>query len=164
VVSWTGLALSGAAEDKCMGGDRAYDNEDDDSGERTVGELEEVHSTLQEILSTLKSRDGWIWVVIFIILVEGWSGSKLDRWTDKVWYSFGYDADFMNIAVEKRPLDCDFLHAPLGGKGCQYKKRISIFGDEQRRAAIQQATTPEERQTYAKQPNSITVYWEKEEE
>ncbi len=52
-----------------------YDNDYDDSGEGTVSELEDVHSTLREILSTLKSKTGfsnWFWVVVFIALLEGW--------------------------------------------------------------------------------------------
>jgi hypothetical protein len=152
-----------------------YENDDDsDSGERTVSELGDVHSTLKEILSTLKSRTDfsgfWVFVIVILFFLfldslgDSWHGSKLDRWTDRTWYSFRYDADLKNIIVEKRPLDCDFLQAPLGNKGCEYKKRTNIFGDEQRRALIQQATTAEEKQTYANQPNSVTVYWEKEEE
>jgi hypothetical protein len=65
--------------------DEDYGTEYDDSGDRTVSELEGVHSTLQEILSTIKSRtdlSGFFWLVLIILFVEGWSGSKLDRWTD----------------------------------------------------------------------------------
>lgn len=82
------------------------DNEYDDSGERMVSELEDLHSTLKEILSTLKSRAdlfGLFWVVIVILVLEAWPGSKLDRWTDRAWYSFRYDADFKNVTVDKRP-------------------------------------------------------------
>jgi len=144
-----------------------YEDDYDNSGERATSDLEDVHSTLKEILSTLKSRtdlSGLFWVVIVIVLLDGWPGSKLDRWTDKEWYSFRHDADFKNITVEKRPLDCDFSHAPLGSKGCEYKKHTNIFNGEQRRALIQQATSLEQRKAYEQLPNSVTVYWEKQEE
>jgi hypothetical protein len=147
--------------------DEDYDNEYSDPRERTVSELEEVHSTLEEIHETLKSRTDFsvlVWFFLGFLFFEGWSGSKLDRWTDKVWYSFADSAEFKNITVNKRPSDCDFFYAPLGNKGCQYKKRTNVFGDEQRRAFMQQATTTEEQQAYAKQPNSVTVYWEKKED
>jgi hypothetical protein len=126
-------------------GDPAQDC--DDSRDRTVGELERVHSTLKQIHSTLTSRplsDVWglFWFIIIIFLLESWPGSTLDRRTDKAWYSVRYGAEFANIAVEKRPVDCDFMHAPLGGKGCEYKKRITA----------QQGAT-----------NSVIVYWEKKE-
>lgn len=58
-----------------------YEDDYDDSGERTVGEIEDVHSTLKEILSVLKSRTdftGWFWVVMVILLLGSWPGSKLD--------------------------------------------------------------------------------------
>jgi hypothetical protein len=147
-----------------------YDcNDYDDPRERAVSELENVHSTLTEILSELQSRpyaSGPFWFSAFIVfLVLGsWSGSKLDRWTDKAWYSMNYGAEFKNITVEKRPLDCDFLHVPMGGKGCEYKKRTSVFGPAERKALVQQSATPEEQRRYEQQPHSVSVYWEKQED
>lgn len=140
-----------------------------DLRERTVGELERVHTTLKQLQSTLTSQprsDMWglFWFIVIIFLLESWPGSALDRWTDKVWYSERYDAAFANIAVEKRPADCDFMRAPLGGKGCEYKKRTIVFGDDKRQALIRQATTTEDKQAAAKQPNAVTVYWEKQED
>jgi hypothetical protein len=96
------------------------DEDYDDSGHQIVSELEDVHSTLNEILSTLKSRfdfPQWAWVLAIIFFLEGWPGSKLDRWTDKVWYSSSRNADFKNIRVEKRPSDCDFFHAQIAVDG-----------------------------------------------
>lgn len=148
-----------------MGDD--FDNDYDDPRDRIVSELEEVHSTLNEIHSTLKSKLDFtsiVWIVFVILLLGDWSGSKLDRWTDKVWYSFRFNTDFKNVSVDKRPSDCDFLHSPLGGKGCEYKKRTDVFRDEQRRELIGQATTPQEAQDYSTRPNSVTVYWEKVDE
>jgi hypothetical protein len=104
-----------------------------------------------------------IFLVIFL-LIAAWPGSTLDRWTDKVWYSFRYDADFDQMTVNKRPLDCDFSYAPIGKKGCDYKKRANIFGAEQRQELIRQATTDHERQEYTNRPNSVSVYWEKEQD
>jgi len=144
------------------------DNDYEDPEESTVSELENINSTLGEILSTLNSRGTDFFVVVFgfffVMSLQAWPGSKLDRWTDRVWYSYRYDTDFKNVNVNKRPLDCDFFHAPVGSKGCEYEKRTNVFGNEQREALIKQATTPEEQQSYAKQPNSVAVYWEKEQD
>jgi hypothetical protein len=138
----------------------------DDLRERTVRELDNANSTLKEILATLRSRSdasGFFWVLVFVFLLESWPGSGPDRWTDKAWCSVRYGAEFANITVEKRPLDCDFVHAPFGAKGCHYEKRTSVFGDEERQSLIRQATTTEEKQNFSKRPNAVTVYWEKKE-
>jgi hypothetical protein len=147
--------------------DRREDSDSsDDLRERTVRELDNANSTLKVILATLRSRSdasGFFWVLVFVFLLESWPGSGPDRWTDKAWYSVRYGAEFANITVEKRPLDCDFVHAPFGAKGCQYEKRTSVFGDEERQSLIRQATTTEEKQNFSKRPNAVTVYWEKKE-
>jgi hypothetical protein len=140
----------------------------DASGESTASELKEIHDTLTDILSAIQSRtDLWrsFWIVnVLIMLFASWPGSKLDRWTDKIWYSAKYDAYTKNIAVGKRPQDCDFFHAPIGDKACDYEKKTQVFGDEERKALMQQAATPDERKHYAQEPNSVTVYWDKTEE
>jgi hypothetical protein len=138
----------------------------DDAKDRTVRELDSANSTLKEILATLRPRSeasGFFWVLVLVFLLESWPGSGPDRWTDKAWYSVRYGAEFANITVEKRPLDCDFMHAPFGAKGCQYEKGTSVFGDEERQSLIRQATTTEEKQNASKQPNAVNVYWEKKE-
>jgi hypothetical protein len=117
------------------------------SRDKTVGELERPHARLKQIQSTLTSwpRDVWglFWLTVVLFLLESWPGSELDRWTDKVWYAVRYDAAFADITVGERPADCDFMRAPLGDKGCKYKKRITEH----------QGTT-----------NSVIVYWEKTED
>lgn len=147
--------------------DEDYENNYGDPRERTVTELEGIHSTLEAMHETLKSRTDFsvlFWFFLGFLIIEGWSGSKLDRWTDKAWYSFTDSAEFKNISVNKRPSDCDFMYSPLGNKDCHYKKHADIFGDAERRTLMQQATINEERQAYAKQPNSATVYWEKKDD
>jgi hypothetical protein len=124
----------------------------------SVREVREVLSDAGKMLTSA------IWIVFFVFLIVSWPGSSMDRWTDKAWYSFRYNADLKNVRVEKRPLDCDFFHAPVGGKGCHYKKQATIFGDEQRRELIQRASTMEERKAYQEQPNSVAIYWEKDEQ
>src|SRR5271154_1276353 len=94
--------------------DRRQDSDSsDDFRERTVRELDSANSTLKQILVTQRSRSeasSFFWVLVFAFLLESWPGSGPDRWTDKAWYSVGYDAKLANITVEKRPLDCDFVH------------------------------------------------------
>jgi hypothetical protein len=142
----------------------------DDSGERTASELENIHSTLQDILSVLREINAGsgalsvLWVVIVVLALSFWHGSKLDRFTDRLCYSVAYGAEWKNVDIERRPTECDFLHSPLGTKECSYKKSKYIFGETERQALIQQAQTQEEKTEISKRPNSVIVYWEKKDE
>lgn len=130
--------------------------------------LRDIHSTLEQIhkgLSKLKSSGSeWFLLIVILYFFSGWDGSKLDRWTDRVWYSAIHNTDWKNVNVNKRPASCDFLYSPIGNKGCHYKKDTIIFGNEQRAELARQATSDEERQETAKRPNYVIVYWEKKED
>lgn len=130
--------------------------------------LKDIHFTLKEIqkgLSGLKSLSSeWFIIVIIIYFLSGWSGSRLDRWTDRVWYSAVHNADWKQVNVNKRPADCDFFYSPIGNKSCHYKKSTVIFGEEQRTEIARQATSEEERQEIAKRPNYVIVYWQKKDD
>jgi hypothetical protein len=129
--------------------------------------LEDIPSTLDKILGVLKDKStGWEWifVICFIFVMDSWSGSKLDRFTDRCWYSVRYEADWTNVHIWRRPSDCDFIHAPLGSKQCSYKKSTNIFADDERKALVERATTPQEKQEASQRPNLVMVYWEKNDE
>jgi hypothetical protein len=150
-----------------MNDDESYE---DYSEETPTDKLDEIHSTLQEIsqiLPHLKTNvDVWgpVWAFIIFWLLSSWAGSKLDRWTDRVWYSSASNVNWQNIDVQKRPHTCDFFQAPIGGKGCHYKKANYSFTDADRRKLLEDATTQEERTRINNIPNSVTVYWEKKED
>jgi hypothetical protein len=136
-------------------------------------ELKDIQSTLDKILDVLKDKPSGLspWellvVILFIAAIAGsdsWSGSKLDRFTDRCWYSVRYEADWANVHIERRPSDCDFIHAPLGNKGCSYKKSTNIFADDERKTLVERATTPQEKQEASQRPNLVMVYWEKNDE
>jgi hypothetical protein len=103
-------------------------------------------------------------LIFFILILEGWSGSKLDRFTDRLWCSVKYSAEWKNINVYKRPSDCDFTRVPLGSKSCAYKKHTESFGEKERYPLASQATTVESKQEYEKLPDSVSVFWQKKEE
>lgn len=51
-----------------------------------------------------------------------------DSWTDPIKCSFIYDkVNSSNVLYTEKPKDCDFIHAPLGDKGCHYKKVVRGF-------------------------------------
>jgi hypothetical protein len=103
-----------------------------------------------------------------ILLLGSWPGSKLDRWTDKVWCQLKYNADFNNITVEKRPSECDFLRAPLGDKDCKYKKDVAAIKRAVDVQTKRRIISQDGGKTWAwddddtqPQGTNVSVYWEK---
>jgi hypothetical protein len=133
-----------------------------------IDKLDEINLTLVAIRRDLPHLkfDFWgaVWFFLAIMFFVNWEGSKLDRWTNRVWYSLYYNARWGDVDINKRPLDCDFLHAPIGNKGCSYKKSKLLFTDSERQQQMQQATTPEERAAISAQPNRVMVYWGKKQD
>lgn len=48
-------------------------------------------------------------------------------WTDPFLYSTVYQINSDEVHRSDRPTDCDFMHAPLGDKGCSYKKMVTAY-------------------------------------
>lgn len=130
-----------------------------------MADLDDIHSTLEEIQNELSRRKSgvseWMWIILLFFFLPNWAGSRLDRWTDWVWYSAIHSADWKYVNIQKRPSDCDFFHAPIGDKGCHYKKSNYSFDNDDRSKLLNAATTEEERTRLKNIPNSVTVYWEK---
>jgi hypothetical protein len=107
-----------------------YDDNDydDDTGERTVSELEDVHSMLTEILNTLRSMEGnSISVVITtLILIIAFFSVWDWVWDSKIRYAVQCSTSTGNVMVEKQPQNCDIFFAPIGKKGCSYKKNVTV--------------------------------------
>lgn len=133
-----------------------------------MADLDDIHSTREDIRDAIPrlkfNMSNWVWFFFGFFLLAGWAGSKLDRFTDRVWYAMYYNANWSDVNINKRPLDCDFIHAPLGSKGCHYEKEKVVFGNEERRKSMQEATTQEERTEIANRPNTVVVYWQKKED
>jgi len=48
-------------------------------------------------------------------------------WQNAIWYGAEYRVSMTNVYTDPKPKDCDFIHAPLGDKGCSYKSRVKAF-------------------------------------
>jgi hypothetical protein len=42
-------------------------------------------------------------------------------------YAFQYSTDLDHVFKQARPIDCDFLAAPIGEKGCSYGTEVSTL-------------------------------------
>ncbi len=41
-------------------------------------------------------------------------------------YALRYSTDLSQVKILPKPADCDFLHAPIGFKGCHYEKSMQV--------------------------------------
>lgn len=55
---------------------------------------------------------------------------------DKPHYAIFYSVDMDRVFVQPRPSDCDFMHAPLGDKGCHYEKVVTTEKGYNRTTAV----------------------------
>ena len=51
-------------------------------------------------------------------------------WSNSLWYSVQYHVGFGDVHTDAKPSDCDFIHAPLGDKGCSYKAHVRVYNAE----------------------------------
>jgi hypothetical protein len=96
-----------------------YDPDDSYSLADVCEKLENIEAAV-----TANHRDtswiGWallIWLAIFVWLPDMWFSKTRFSW----WYGVGTD----QVTIEKKPADCNFFHAPLGGKGCRYDSQVT---------------------------------------
>lgn len=45
---------------------------------------------------------------------------------NKAKYASQYNTPTNNVTVDKKPQNCDFFYAPIGKKGCSYKKNVIV--------------------------------------
>ena len=73
-----------------------------------------------------------------------------DSWTDPWKYSVIYSTNSDSVHYTEMPNDCAFIHAPLGDKGCHYKKvvygynsgGVLVAGDDAPKYASSEAGKP----------------------
>jgi hypothetical protein len=75
-------------------------------------------------LSQSSGTGGWLGPLI-ILGICGWifyAGG-----INKAWYSLKYSVFPDAVHIDAQPSDCDFMHAPLGSKGCHYKAVVTAY-------------------------------------
>jgi hypothetical protein len=67
----------------------------------------------------------------FVLLVALVAGGVLAfsnfGWTNSIWYCVRYGVGFSDVQTAARPIDCDFMSAPLGYKGCSYNAHVKVY-------------------------------------
>jgi len=101
--------------------------------EAQAEQFEREHPKFFALLSAV------FWLLFAVLIVMGvllavhacvrWSSSALPHLFPKSkWaYALAHDAYVRHVDIAPKPLDCDFLHAPIGSKGCHYEAQASVM-------------------------------------
>jgi hypothetical protein len=68
----------------------------------------------------------WFFVIFILPALIIWFILP-NRWTDLIVYSTVYSVSTRQVHWNDKPTDCDWGHAPLGDKGCHYKKSVTAY-------------------------------------
>jgi hypothetical protein len=69
-----------------------------------------------------------VWAFAAVLLFALFTQVASDVFPESPWaYALTYDTDDSHMHIVSRPVDCDFLHAPIGFKGCHYKRSVQVL-------------------------------------
>jgi hypothetical protein len=74
-----------------------------------------------------QSDDGCGGIFLLFLVAGGFLAFSNYGWTNSLWYSVQYGVGFGDVQTDAKPDDCDFIHAPLGAKGCSYKAHVKVY-------------------------------------
>ena len=154
-----------------------------------VSENDSVHSTLEDIQSTLKSQPRredestlndlkrtvesqprtahramqFVIAVLLWLVIRGWAENM---WNSRAVLALRYTVSTDQITTDEEPHDCDFLRAPLGDKGCSYAREITVIKTGTN-AAGEHFVTYDNGKTWTPDPqqqakSSVMVWWKKQ--
>ena len=90
--------------------------------------MSDIDDVYHKLVDIERAINNWSWgnyvfwgAVFWLLVVPFFS----DMWHSKFRYSVQYDVSEDQITIDKEPNDCNFLHAPLGGKGCHYERQVT---------------------------------------
>jgi hypothetical protein len=116
----------------------------------------ELYDTIRRAVEDALEKHRKQFAEVAFVFFLFWFGSSMwdwvsyAPWMNKLRYSIWYSVDDSQVIQtdKKPPSDCDFLKAPIGNKGCQYKKHVEV----------------DEPSNGNGNKRSVFVYWSKEED
>jgi hypothetical protein len=85
--------------------------------------LDDIEQAINNQSRQWGSWGNWIfWGAVFWLAVPPLFS---DMWHSKFRYTVQYGVTYDQVTIEKAPYDCNFLHAPIGGKGCHYERQVT---------------------------------------
>ena len=101
--------------------------------EEPLHTLDDLHEKLEDIEKAILSQgknspssprsiEPWL-IVLFLILLIRYGPPML--WHSKIRYALQYQVGYHKVMMDPEPVDCDFLRAPIGFKGCHYAREVN---------------------------------------
>ncbi len=100
--------------------------------------MSNTERTGTEALARKTKPDEILYGLLGIVLIFGlpalgiWSVTP-DSIRYPVLYRMIYSVSASHVHIEKKPVDCDWGHAPLGDKDCHYVKQVSPISNDRGR-------------------------------
>lgn len=66
-------------------------------------------------------------LILGVLILVVFGASSDGPWANSLWYSVEYSVPFDAVQTDNKPINCDFLTAPIGYKGCSYKRYVQAF-------------------------------------
>jgi len=74
-----------------------------------------------------QSDDSFGGFFLVLVVAGGFLAFSNYGWSNSLWYAAQYGVGFGDVQTDAKPNDCDFIHAPLGDKGCSYKAHVKVY-------------------------------------
>jgi len=133
-------------------------------------DLDDVIAAINGLKRTVENRPktahtvaagiGGVLLYMFISSLVG------GMWNSRFIFSLRYNVPSEQVTIDEKPHDCDFLHAPLGDKGCSYVRDVTVIKTGTN-AAGEHFVTYDEGKTWSPDPqqqakSGVMVWWKKQ--
>jgi hypothetical protein len=100
-----------------------YDPDDHGYGlDDVCKRLDNIEAAVEANHANHTDFTGLVWLVLIWLAVVTWVP---DLWNTKFRYALWYGVNADQVTIEKKPTDCSFFRAPMGGKDCHYDRQVS---------------------------------------
>ncbi len=130
---------------------------------KIVSALDDLKRTVENQPKTAHRVAAIVCGVLLYMLINSWASAI---WNSERMLSARYDVPIAQITMNEVPHDCDFLHAPLGVKGCSYAREITVIKTGTN-AAGEHFVTYDNGKTWSPDPqqqakSGVVVWWKKQ--
>jgi hypothetical protein len=99
-----------------------YESDDETDSHEIRERLDRIAAAIR---SNTTSRTEILWIILIALFAwPACSAILSDIWHSDTRYVIQYGVNYDQVARNKKPHDCDFLHSPIGEKECHYDVEV----------------------------------------